>query len=183
MELIKIVKRIKQSFPAFNPINNQLLINDFKQKKYARLISTMKNHLKIPCRLMVKCLNYPQRETGRLKGANICLPEKFPLYGTKEYENLNLTLNFHKELLNNYYSFVMMISHELSHIILYSLNHPLKKSEKATDITAIVLGFAYFFELGHTIIEEKNFRLTCYKNGYLSFEELVLILNYLDDHY
>lgn len=72
------------------------------------------------------------------------------------------------------------MSHELSHIVLYSLNHPLKLSEKATDITAINLGFSRFFELGHTTYHEKDYNSIRNKNGYLSFDELIEVLNYLE---
>jgi len=70
----------------------------------------------------------------------------------------------------------MSISHELAHIVLHSLDHNLKKSEEATDITAMMLGFSKFFEIGHTVIREKHYK----KNGYLSFEELIEILNIID---
>src|SRR5262249_9385209 len=38
------------------------------------------------------------------------------------------------------------IAHELSHIVLESIQHPLKKEEKAVDLTAMLLGFSRLYK-------------------------------------
>ncbi len=175
MTLIQIAYSIKCSLPKKTIVDQRLLNDYFEAKKYAQLISEMKKHLSIPCRLNVKCLKHAPELV-----AKIDMPHNFPLYGTKDYEKLVLTMKFNKDLLNNFHAFVLAISHELSHIVLYSLNHPLKRSEVATDITAIWLGFSYFYELGHTIYQKNGLGSSFIKTGYLSFEELIHVLDYLE---
>ena len=45
----------------------------------------------------------------------------------------------------------MIMAHELSHILLYSLHHPKKENEFYTDLTAIMLGFQNIFQHGRKI--------------------------------
>ena len=146
MTVIEIAKHIKYSLPKRKLIDEKSLNYYYQAKRYDKLISLMKNHLSINCRLKIRCIDKPLPVKGHFKSANIFMPANFPLYESIEYRNLVLEISFHKELLNNFYAFVMIMSHELSHIVLYSLNHPLKFSEKATDIAAINLGFSRFFE-------------------------------------
>lgn len=47
--------------------------------------------------------------------------------------------------------FSMVMAHELSHLLLYSLRHPEKNNEFYTDLLAMMLGFQNIFKKGHKI--------------------------------
>lgn len=174
-EILCLAEEIKKSFPNTCPINESFLRKLFEEKKYARLISEIKNHMGVQFKVSVKCFK-KGKLTDQKGAAYIALPVPFPPRNSLAYNGLVLELFMNKNLLNSFYHFVMVVSHEFSHVVLYSLNHPLKHSEEATDITAIVLGFSKFYELGHTTITSHYFYSNCQEIGYLSFEEVIQVI-------
>lgn len=176
-QILSIVESLQQTLtvkPVFDSCYAEKL---FTEKRYATLISAIKKHMGITCHLRFKVIS---KELNDLELMRIYLPAIFPLYGTKRYEELSLDIFYHQKALSNFRVFVLGVSHELAHIVLHSLNHHLKTSEKATDITAIMLGFSHFFELGHTSIEKDFITKNITQRGYLSFEELITVLNIID---
>ena len=53
---------------------------------------------------------------------------------------------------------VMAIAHELSHIVLHGLNHPLRECEVAVDLTAMILGYRDFYLDGCEYLETRPIR-------------------------
>lgn len=75
--------------------------------------------------------------------AEIVLPNPMPTFGTPAFERLSLELRIGKSLLaGQYEEFISGVAHELAHVVLYSLQHPLRKSEVATDLFSLFFGFA-----------------------------------------
>lgn len=65
-------------------------------------------------------------------------------------------------------SIVLALAHEFSHIILDSTYHPLRESEEAVDLTAMLLGFRDFYVTGSKVrTPDGGYRL-----GYLTEEEV-----------
>ena len=65
-----------------------------------------------------------------------------PLYGTKSFSNKIIWLTIGKSVLfQSVEFFIQVIAHELSHFLLMGLRHPLFKSEKATDLLSMVVGY------------------------------------------
>jgi hypothetical protein len=77
----------------------------------------------------------------------IILPEKMPYYGTPAFKKLKLDIFILKyyAATTSYREFAITIAHELSHVVLESIQHPLRDEEKAVDLTAMLLGFSYFY--------------------------------------
>jgi hypothetical protein len=72
-----------------------------------------------------------------------------------------------------YYQFAMAVAHELSHVVLDAINHPLRKEEKAVDLTAMLLGFSYLYRKGaHTVERVGSNRFRRASLGYLSEREI-----------
>jgi hypothetical protein len=66
----------------------------------------------------------------------------------------------------------MGIAHELSHLVLDSVKHPLRRCEKAVDLTAMMLGFRCLFATGtYKEIRLKD-HIEVRQQGYLSPEEV-----------
>lgn len=183
-EIFSITKELQRTFQN-HQIDNKLLENCFNDGKYAHIISIMRKHMSIFCKLSVK---YISRELSSeeinkiIAPAYVDLPEYFPPYGSQQ-NNLKIQLTFYKDLMGTYFRFVTMMAHELSHVLLHSINHPLKQSEEATDITALIFGFGRCYELGHTIYSEGN--SYCKLKHYsvissLSFEEVIYALSLIE---
>jgi hypothetical protein len=92
-KLLSIVKELQQSLktrPAFEVLPAETL---FKQKKYAALISEIKNHMGISCHLSFKRMKVIMDEKHLMLSK---LPASFPLYGTREYQELSIDIFFVK---------------------------------------------------------------------------------------
>jgi hypothetical protein len=102
------------------------------------------------------------------------LPDRLPYYGTKEFKETSLEICFRKSFLRKqrYDQVAITIAHELSHVVLDSIRHPLFRDERAVDLTAMLLGFRRLYLSGaHT----ETARL-----GYLSEAEIRLANSFLD---
>ncbi|WP_429034069.1 hypothetical protein [Bradyrhizobium sp. I1.14.4] len=83
-------------------------------------------------------------------------PDPFPRNGTPEFKQAVVTVFLRKSFLLKYKfeHVVMAIAHELSHVVLFRIRHPLEEVEMAVDLTAMLLGYSEFyfngFELLHT---------------------------------
>jgi hypothetical protein len=105
------------------------------------------------------------------------LPDRLPFYGTKEFKETSLKIFFRKSFLRRqtYDQVAITIAHELSHVVLDSIRHPLFREEKAVDLTAMLLGFRRLYLSGaHT---EKG------RIGYLSLAEVHLANKLIEASY
>jgi len=80
--------------------------------------------------------------------AQVAIPSNIPLYGTQSLSNFPISVKLRKNLQSGTSTFMTVMAHELSHVVLYSLRHSKKDNEFYTDITAMLLGFADIMELG-----------------------------------
>lgn len=173
-ELYFLTTELKKTF-AYNPIDDLLLEKLFHDKNYAGMVDQMRRHMKIVCGLSLKCI--ATRPDNKGAPAWVISPPYFPPYGSQLQKNMKIEIFFYKEALNSYYKFIVMMAHELSHIVLKSIDHALKRNEEAVDITAIILGFGKYYELGHTTFNENG----CLETGYLHFDELMYVLSIVDN--
>ncbi len=170
------VAELRKTFRV-RSIDYQLMEKLFNERQYAKMISEMKNHMGIVCQISLKCITSPPVIKSKYVPAWSKIPEIFPPYGSQAQQNTKVVIFFYKEEMRSYHHFMVMMSHELSHIILYSLNHRLKMSEEATDILAMIMGFGHSYELGHTTFNYRFGYSTC---GYLSFEEMIYALSLIE---
>ena len=108
-------------------------------------------------------------ELGTLENTSafVLQPEEMPLYGTREFEKLKIMLLIFKRTTEQpFETFAYCIAHELSHIVLSSIRHPLRDNEVAVDLTAMILGFSDIVMAGRRT-SERHF-------GYLSDEQFCL---------
>ena len=125
------------------------------------------------------------------------LPLLMPSYGTEALKNAFVTVYFRREFINRgkFEGLVLAIAHELSHIVLESTRHKLRKEEAAVDLTAMILGYRRFFLIGcrHSevkvverddifgrILGIKESIETTYRLGYLEFDEVVFATDMIE---
>jgi len=102
-------------------------------------------------------------------------PEKMPYYGTAAFKETSVDMFIRKQFAASrpFEEFAIAAAHELSHIVLDSVDHPLRKEEKAVDLTAMLLGFSQlYYGAAHTtrrvtpnLIEQRHL-------GYLTESEM-----------
>jgi hypothetical protein len=72
----------------------------------------------------------------------VTIPFPMPAYGSKEFREMTIEMFFRKSFFQQSYDrAAQAVAHEMSHVVLESIAHPLRKCEKAVDLTAMLLGF------------------------------------------
>lgn len=86
--------------------------------------------------------------------AEVYIPSYLPLYGSSSFTNFPIDVKI-SENINEYPdTFMAIMAHELSHIVLYSLQHREKENEVYTDITSMLLGFNEIISNGRKTTKE-----------------------------
>lgn len=80
--------------------------------------------------------------------AQVIIPGHLPFYGSSSLINFPITIKVSKSCMKHPVAFATIMAHELSHILLYSLQYRQKENEVYTDLTAMVLGFTKIFQNG-----------------------------------
>jgi len=98
-----------------------------------------------------------------------------PMYGSSTLVNFPIDVKISKNITKYPHTFITLMAHELSHILLQSLQPTEKENEVQVDITPMLLGFKEIMKSGRKITEQvTNYPfITTYTTtyGYLSDEQ------------
>ena len=104
--------------------------------------------------------------------AQVNIPDNLPLYGSLKLNNYPIEVHLTSSILYNNDVFIGVMAHELSHVVLHSLQHPKRENEFFTDLTAMILGFSILMGKGRvtkeTTIADNIKTVHTRKYGYLS---------------
>ena len=92
--------------------------------------------------------------TGRgIEGitAQVAIPKYMPTYGTKALEGYHIRVRVSENCHEQPATFIAIMAHELSHVLLYSLLHPQRDSELHTDLVPVLLGFSDIVGTGRKV--------------------------------
>jgi hypothetical protein len=172
----KYLHQLQQALPRVPPIPEDALRSLHAAQDYKGVVALIKKTMKIECRLVVAWVN-----SGATKGmeeapAWIRTPDPMPIYGTKAFRELTLTMFLRKSKLEQWShdQMAIVVAHELSHVVLNSIGHPLRGCEKAVDLTAMVLGFQRLYVSGSYKEQRLQNSKSSYQLGYLSPHEVQL---------
>lgn len=73
--------------------------------------------------------------------AQVSIPEKLPLFGSSSLQGYPIHVRVSENCCAHPHTFIALMAHELSHVLLACLWSPHKESELHTDLVPIVLGF------------------------------------------
>jgi CRISPR/Cas system CMR-associated protein Cmr5 small subunit len=101
----------------------------------------------------------------------VSIPSNLPFYGNASMKGLLINIKVSRNCATQPASFIAIMAHELTHIVLRSLWHKEKENEFYTDLTAMVLGFSRIMQEGRQsmVIGGNTEYKTTY--GYLSDEQ------------
>lgn len=88
--------------------------------------------------------------------AQVSIPSYLPMYGTSGLNNFLISVRVSENCADNPATFIAVMAHELSHIVLHSLWHKEKDNEIYTDITAMMLGFSNIIKNGRKVIKTSS---------------------------
>jgi hypothetical protein len=156
------------------PIPTAALISLHTAQDYKGMVALIKKKMNIEGRLIVAWVNSGGPKDMAEAPAWIQMPEDMPFYGTKAFRETTVKMFIRKSFLKQYAydQTAIMFAHELSHIVLNSIRHPLRRCEKAVDLTAMLLGFRQLYASGSykEIHSESRIRTL----GYLNPQEIRL---------
>jgi hypothetical protein len=126
--------------------------------------------------------------------AQVTIPSYLPFYGTPAMVNLPINVKLSENCTENPSSFITVMAHELSHIVLHSSWHKEKNNEFYTDLTAIIFGFADIMKIGRkdinvtfktdyssntttTTTHTTTYGYLSDENFYFAFNKIIRILN------
>jgi hypothetical protein len=80
--------------------------------------------------------------------AEVAIPNSLPMHGSQSLRGFPINVRIKEQCTSSSATFITVMAHELSHVVLYSLRHPKKDNEFCTDLTAMLLGFAKIMKEG-----------------------------------
>lgn len=86
--------------------------------------------------------------------AQVCIPSYLPLYGTNGLINFPIDIKVSENVKEYPDAFIAVMAHELSHIVLCSLQYSEKDNEIYADVAAMLLGFNEVMEKGRKTMKE-----------------------------
>ena len=148
---------------AAEPIkSDQALRIQHEHHLYAECVRELLALMRLPSRVKVKM--YPDKLWPHKPGsaAKIFIPATLPFLYDPAYQKIVFQIDIRESHTREYIPFLIVTVHELAHLLLHSLQHNLRKSEIATDLVLIVLGF------GDIVKQAYNGQA---RLGYLDYQE------------
>jgi hypothetical protein len=168
------LEELRQVLPYVPPIPVRALRSLHRARDYEGMLRLIKKAMNVEVRLVVGWVNSGGPEEMKNAPAWVRMPVEMPFYGTKAFRESSITMYFRKSFLEQctYDQVAITIAHELSHVVLDSIKHPLRSREMAVDLTAMLLGFRRLYASGCYKEERFKNRVACQKLGYLSIQEV-----------
>jgi hypothetical protein len=134
------------------PIDPAILRTLYDRRDYAAMLGWIKNTMRLDLRVGLRIVKSPQPSAPMW----IETPANMPPYGTSAFRNTRVIVNVRQDLLETkpFGWVVAGFAHELSHVVLFPIGHPLQHEEKAVDLTAMVLGYPAFVESAEVTVTE-----------------------------
>lgn len=113
--------------------------------------------------------------------AQVSIPSHMPLYGSPALTNFPISVKVSEDCNEYPETFIAVMAHELSHVLLYSLMHPQKDNEFYTDLVAMLLGLSQVIEKGRKVKKVRELgdmtetQIITY--GYLSDKQFAIARN------
>jgi hypothetical protein len=88
--------------------------------------------------------------------AQVSIPSYLPSYGTPGMKKFPIFVRVSGSCLKYPVTFAAIMAHELSHIVLHSLQHRERDNEFYADLTAMILGFSHVMKDGRKVQETQT---------------------------
>jgi hypothetical protein len=165
----------KLGFAVRDPVRHTELRTLYARKDFTGMAAMVRKTMNLNMRLRIGLVNTGGRTSAP---AWVQFPVPMPAYGTEAFKRTLVTMYLRKSFLemHDFEVIVSAIAHELSHVLLQSVNHVLQLSEEAVDLTAMMLGYRDFYRLGSATLETDEYVLTR-SYGYLSEQEITYAAN------
>lgn len=172
-EIRSWTKQIIESFgKPKRDIDERPLRAFYEQANYGAMLTHIRDSMQLDVRLRIGYV-----ESGGRKDsiAWVILPSPMPPFGSKELKETRITVYVRKSTIRDspFEILVSVLAHEMSHILLDSVGHRLRRQEEAVDLTAMLFGYSRFFLVERMLYREvprENLLAKAYK--WISGKEL-----------
>lgn len=183
------IDQLRASFGKLRPlVVEEILRPLYDARDYAGMVYRIQTTLHLDLTIRLGLVN-----SGGPRGAPAWVekPVTMPMYGTAEFRQKIVTVYIRKTFLAEvpFDTVVIAIAHELCHVVLEAINHPLRTEEEAVDLTAMLLGFRDFYVTGCRVMRaqpsspiDKLIGYQAYQTsslGYLTQEEISHAATYM----
>ncbi|MFA6177449.1 MAG: hypothetical protein WC694_00965 [Candidatus Paceibacterota bacterium] len=129
------------------PVEEEKLRDLYDSRNFGGMVSHIQETLRLDMKIR---LGYVSKGGPKDAPAWVERPIDMPFYNSSEFRQTTVVVYLRKTFLRNgnFEEAVLAISHELSHIVLDAIKHPLRMHEIAVDLTAMLLGFRDFYVTG-----------------------------------
>jgi len=124
------------------PIDADMLGQLYLRGDYPAMLGWIKTSMRIELRIGLRIVDLDAPSPPMW----IETPSPMPRPGTPEHRAARAIVNARRDwLLGKPFGWIVAgFAHELSHVVLFALDHPLQHEEKAVDLTAMILGYDRF---------------------------------------
>ncbi len=164
IEVAGLLSQLNASFRGVREPVDQVPYRELIAKRdYEGVLGKIADQLCIPSALQIGYVNSGGPEEA---SCWVYMPTVMPQFGSSTLRKSKFTVYVRKRFLAVAPpdTVVAAFAHEMSHIVLGVISHPLRHNEKAVDLTAMVLGYRHFFASSHLV------------SGYLSRDEYQYVL-------
>ncbi|HNY98056.1 MAG TPA: hypothetical protein PK903_08310 [Paludibacteraceae bacterium] len=166
------IETLADSIGIKDNVDDQKIISLIRQKKVKEGIKEIAKCLELPIEISLSYVpkGYHPGTTNNFQSthlvktdwrgrgsegitAQVFIPGYLPMYGTSGLNNFSISVRVSENCADSPATFIAIMAHELSHIVLHSLWHKEKDNEIYTDITAMMLGFSNIIKNGRKVIK------------------------------
>jgi hypothetical protein len=175
--------QLRQALPCVPPIPTATLKSLHKSRDYTGMVQFIKDTMNVEVKLRIGWVNSGGPKEMKDAPAWVYMPKPMPSYGTDAFRALTIPMFFRKPFLSgsDYDQAAIAVAHELSHVVLDSIAHPLRDVEKAVDLTAMLLGFRELYETACYKTWYSGNTINHQRLGYLTPEEVAFANELLAD--
>jgi hypothetical protein len=168
------IDQLRRTLPYVPPLPVEAIKALHRKRDFGGIVRLIRSTMNVGVNLRLHWTSDAPKGSENAR-AWIMLPEKMPHYGTSAFKKLQLDIFILKSTRDKstYDEFAITVAHELSHVVLESIEHPLRNEEKAVDLTAMILGFSYLYRsAAHTVRTVGYNQFQHHQLGYLSEKEM-----------
>jgi hypothetical protein len=169
------IDQLREALPYVPPIPVEEIRALHREGDLGGVVKLVRRTMNVNVRLTLHWTSGPSPTGIPNALAWVSRPEKMPYYGTAAFRETSVDMFIRKQFAASrpFEEFAIAAAHELSHIVLDSVEHPLRKEEKAVDLTAMLLGFSQlYYGAAHTTRKVTPNLLEKRQLGYLSESEM-----------
>lgn len=173
-QLRQYLLQLQQVLPYVPPVDVTALKHLYESRDHKGIVQFVKRFMNIEA-VTFQVFWVPDGAASDKADAAawVVLPSELPAFGSKEFQDTTINMYFRKSFFQQSYDrAAMVVAHELSHVVLESIRHPLRRCEKAVDLTAMLLGFSRIWELAAHKEEQIGNTIKTSTLGYLTPEEI-----------